>query len=379
MSAVAVLGAGRVGSLIARTLAGEPGLVARAVDRRAPALEPLAGTGVETRAADLSDPGVVRAAIEGADVAVLAVPGALGFELLRTLVELGMPVVDISFSPEDPRALDAGARERGIPAVVDCGVAPGLSNLVAGRSAAEMEEVDSVRILAGGLPANPRPPWRYRAPFSPADVIEEYVRPARIRVDGEERIRPALSEIERVEIEGVGTLEAFLTDGLRTLLDSIPAGTMVEKTLRWPGHAEKVRALRESGFFHDSTIEIGGVEIAPRRLSERLLARAWALGPGEEELTVLRVEIEGVREGERVRDTWELLDRTDPESGATSMARTTGFPAVAVARLVASGSWDLPGVHAPETLGADPEIAETILAEVRARGVRIDRRTEPFG
>ncbi|MDX1622755.1 MAG: saccharopine dehydrogenase C-terminal domain-containing protein [Gemmatimonadota bacterium] len=370
-----VLGAGRVGGLIARTLADEPALAVRAVDRSDRALAGL-GDRVEARAADLSDAGLVQPLVEGADVALLSMPGAIGFELLRALVDHGIPTVDVSFSPEDPRALDPVARERGIPVIVDCGVAPGLSNLMVGRSVSGLDEVESVRILVGGIPSDPRPPWGYRAVFHPADVLEEYVRPARIRLDGEVLVRPALSGIETVEVEGVGTLEAFLTDGLRTLLDTIPAATMIEKTLRWPGHAAKMRALRDSGFLNEGQIEVGAVEVAPRAVSERLLKRAWALRPGEEELTVLRVEVEGEREGERVRDTWTLFDRTDPETNDTSMARATGFPAVAVARAVTEGAWMKPGVHPPETLGAEPDLADRILEEIRGRGVRIEVRSE---
>lgn len=379
MTRIAVLGAGRVGALIARDLAADTGFEIVAVDVREEALNPLAADGIETRTSDLSDGSAVREAVAGADVVIGAVPGAMGLRLLETLIEASKPVVDISFSAEDPRFLDERARDRGVPVVVDCGVAPGLSNLMVGLSAASLEEVASVRILAGGLPARPTGPWAYRAVFSPADVIEEYVRPCRMRVDGEDVVVEALSGVERVELEGVGTLEAFHTDGLRSLLDTIDAPTMVEKTLRWPGHAEKARALRDSGFFDEGPVRVADVEVVPRDLAVRLLSEAWALREGEEELTLLSVEVEGRRGGGPARERWELFDRTDSDTGATSMARTTGFPAAAVARLLAAGRWSRPGVHPPEALADEPAVAGAVLDAVRERGVVIRRRSSPAG
>lgn len=373
MSRAVVLGAGRVGALIARDLA-RSGFAVRAVDARRDAVRPLADAGLESGVADLADPVAVRDAVRGADVAVGAVPGRMGLALLAALVEAGVPTVDISFSPEDPRALDEAARAKGIPMVVDCGVAPGLSNLLVGRAAAAMERVDAVRILVGGLPAAPEPPWGYRAVFSPSDVIEEYVRPCRMRVDGEDVVVPALSGIETVTFPEVGRLEAFCTDGLRSLLDTIDAPTLVEKTLRWPGHAERAAALRDSGFFGEEPVVIDGAKVVPRLVAERLLAEAWALPPGEEEFTLLSVEVEGEREGRSARKAWTLLDRTDPATGDTSMARTTAFPAAAVARLVVEGTWAEPGVVPPEILGADEAIARAVLDDLAARGVRVQRR-----
>src|SRR5690606_32088701 len=154
-----------------------------------------------------------------------------GYAVLRRLIEAGRDVVDISFFPEDAFTLDALARSRGVRAVVDAGVAPGLSNLVLGHLAATMETTESFSCLVGGLPVRRDGVWEYRALFSPGDVIAEYVRPARLRRGGQDLILPALEEIESVEIGGVGPLEAFLTDGLRTLLRTMDTPSMIEKTL----------------------------------------------------------------------------------------------------------------------------------------------------
>ncbi len=306
----------------------------------------------------------------------IAVPGFLGHAVLRTVIEAGTAVVDISFSPEDPMVLHDFASEKGVRAIVDCGVAPGLSNVLVGFSAAEFERLDDVLILVGGLPRKRVWPWEYRAVFSPTDVLEEYVRPCRVRLDGREVVRPALSEVELVEFPQVGTLEAFLTDGLRTLLQTIPARTLREKTLRYPGHAERMRLLREAGFLDASPIQVGDGMVSPRNLTERLLFPSWKLGSGEEEFTILRVSLVGERGRERRRIEWDLFDVTDPATGFTSMARTTGFPCAALVRMLADGSWSRPGVHPPERLGGDRALVDRLLSELQARGVRLTRREE---
>ncbi len=372
MEKAVVLGVGRVGSLIARTLSGD-GLAVRAVDARAESLAAFE-PGIETRVADLTDPREFDRAVSGANVAVLAVPGFLGFDLLERIVGLGIPAVDISFLPENALALDEPARRSGARVVVDCGVAPGLSNLMVGVSVATLDSVEEVRILVGGLPEERDGGWDYRAVFSPADVIEEYVRPCRMRLSGNDVVVPALTDVERLDFPGIGTLEAFNTDGLRTLLETVRAPTMVEKTLRWPGHAERARALRDSGFLDLEPVEVGNARVVPRALAVELLSREWALGADEKEFTLLRVEVAGSRDGKPARDVWTLLDRTEPGTGATSMARTTGFPAVALAKALAVPGAVEPGVHPPELLGS--RLVDAVLEEVRSRGVEIRRSQE---
>lgn len=369
---VAVLGAGLVGKTIVRDLAAEPALRVTAVDRDARALE---GTGpAEAKVADLADPARVAAVAREVDLIVAAVPGHLGARVVRAAVEAGRPVVDISFSPEDPYALDDAARDAGVAVIPDCGVAPGLSNLLVGAAAAGFDRLDAARILVGGLPSRRDWPWEYRAVFSPSDVIEEYTRPSRYRRNGREVVAPAMSGTERIDLPEIGTVEAFDTDGLRTLLRNVDAPELREKTLRWPGHAEKIRVLRDTGFFSEETVTVGGVGVAPRRVSEALLARAWERSPDDEEFTVLRVEAHGVEGGRPARWAWDLLDRTDRTTGTTSMARTTAFPCAIVARFLLDGSWSEPGVHPPEDIGRDASLVERVLDGLARRGVRV--RTE---
>jgi saccharopine dehydrogenase-like NADP-dependent oxidoreductase len=190
-------------------------------------------------------------------------------------------------------------------------------------------------------------------------------------------VTPPLTDLEHLDFAGVGTLEAFLTDGLRTLLHTVPVPFMKEKTLRYPGHAQKISLLKASGFLDEEPVEVGGATVTPLAVTSRLLFPHWELREGEDELTALRVVVEGVQGGRRRLSTWDLLDRRDPVSGLSSMARTTGFTCTAVARLVASGAWRRPGVSAPEHVGRDEASFRTVLADLAARGIAFQVREEP--
>jgi saccharopine dehydrogenase-like NADP-dependent oxidoreductase len=329
--------------------------------------------------ADLSDESVVTRAAQAADVVVGAVPGAIGFATLRAALGAGRPVVDISFFPEDPFSLDDLARRHGVTAVVDAGVAPGISNLLLGHLASRLDEVTRFECYVAGVPARPEPPWHYKAPFSPADVIAEYVRPARLVRGGAVVAVPALSEPELLEFEGVGTLEAFATDGLRTLLRTVRCPEMVEKTMRWPGHRQRVEALRDAGFFSDVPVTVGDVAVRPVDVAAALLFPAWHLGDGEEDLTVMRVIVEGRSAGRTVRHGFELLDRYDRETGTTSMARTTGYTCSATVRLLAAGGYHRPGIAPLESVGGEPGCADTILADLSRHGVTLRETVSEAG
>lgn len=377
MKSVAVLGAGLVGSLVAKDLAADGRWSVLSVDRSEEALGGLAGVpNLVAERADLADAAEVSRIAAKVDVVVGAVPGFLGTQTVRAALEARRPVADISFSPEDPFELKGVAKANGVPAIVDCGVSPGLSNLAVGRAGALLDDLDEVRIFVGGLPAARHWPFEYRSVFSPTDVVEEYLRPARC-VEGEEVVvRPALSGVEPLDVPGVGTVEAFYTDGLRTLLRTVKARHLFEKTLRYPGHADRMRMLRETGFFSVEPVSVDGVAVVPRRLTEALLFHSWRRPEGEEELTFLRVVCDGRRGGRRVRRTLELLDRTDRATGDTSMARTTGFPCTTAARLLLEGAFTTPGVFPPELLAGDDAVYGRFLGELAARGVAVEETEE---
>ena len=248
MKKVVVLGAGLVGKEVARDLSMD--FEVTSVDSQQDNLTwAFEGTPVLTWVADLSDPATIQEVVEPADIVVGALPGSLGRFVLENVIEAGKDVVDIAFFPEDPFELDQLARDKGVTAIVDFGVAPGMSNLFMGYHNAQMRHVEKFDCMVGGLPVIRDWPFEYKAGFSPADVVEEYTRPARYVDHGRMVTRPALSDPELVRFDGVGALEALNTDGLRTLATTMNAPYMKEKTLRYPGHGRFMEALRMVGFF----------------------------------------------------------------------------------------------------------------------------------
>jgi saccharopine dehydrogenase-like NADP-dependent oxidoreductase len=374
---VTVLGAGLVGSAIVADLAQDSNLAVTAVDANAAALARLAAkTGVPMQAADLRAPGAIAAAVADADLVVLAVPGFMGFDSLRQVIEAGKSVVDISFFPEDAFLLDDLAKAKGVTAVVDCGVAPGMSNVIAGYVESRLDQLDSYLCYVGGLPKVRRWPYEYKAVFSPIDVLEEYTRPARYVEHGEIVVRPALSGVELIDLPGVGTLEFFNTDGLRTLMRTFRAPNMKEVTLRYPGHANLMAILRESGFFGTEAISVDGQSVRPLAVTAKLLFDEWKLQPGEEDFTVLRVVMAGKQDGRAVRYTYDLLDSYDKATGTTSMARTTGYTCAIVARLVLGGQFRQVGICPPEYVGRTPGCYGPFMDALAARNIVVKETIE---
>jgi len=368
---IAVLGGGLVGGFIAEQLAADASLAVTLYDRDRETLKRRGlNPHLATQQLDMANVRHVRDAAHAADLVIGALPGHLGYAALEAVLEAGRNTVDISFFPEDPYGLSELAERKGVTAVVDCGVMPGLGGLLALHFAAELAHVERVTIMVGGLPAVRRWPLEYKAPFSPVDVIEEYTRPARLVEYGRVVSKPALSDVELVELPGVGTLEAFNTDGLRTLLKNLTAPHMREKTLRYPGHAEKIRLLRELGFFDEEPVQAGGASVRPLDVAAALLIKHWKLAPGEQELTVMRVEVEGADEaGHRLVHRADLLDRGDPATGALSMARTTGYPAVFAARMILDGDLPARGILPAELLGADDALCDKLLDSLAEVGI----------
>ncbi len=367
---IVVLGAGRVGSAIIKDLAKDTDFEVKAVDASSETLGRLRGVErVSTCLADLSVRSEVAKVLQGADLVVGAVPGPIGFKTLKTVLECGKSAVDISFFEEDAFRLDDLARQKGLTAIVDCGIAPGCWNIIVGYHEAMMDRLHRIECMVGGLPAVRTQPYEYKAVFSPIDVIAEYTRPARILIDGKVVTKPALSELKREDFPDVGTLEAFYTDGLRTLLTTVKAPSMREKTLRYPGHVEKIKMLRDTGFFSETPVDIKGVKVCPMDLTAKLLFPMWQLGEGEEDLTVMRIVVEGEKEGRRQTHTYELLDRYDRITETTSMARTTGYSCTAVVRLIASGRYKRIGISPPEFVGREPGCYEFVLGDLARHGV----------
>jgi saccharopine dehydrogenase-like NADP-dependent oxidoreductase len=319
---------------------------------------------------------MVKKLSSGYRLVISAVPGFLGHQTLKSVIEAKTNVVDITFAPEDFMLLNELAKEKGVTAICDMGVAPGMSNLLAACLVKQLDKADDVKIYVGGLPKERTWPYEYKAVFSPIDVIEEYTRPARFRKNGKEVIMPALSDIEPMNLEGVGDVEAFNSDGLRSLLGSLDVPNMIEKTLRYPGHVEKMRILRETGFFRTDPVMINGLQVRPIDMTAKLLFPMIRLGEGEEDLTVMLIQAEGVRKGKRMRLSYYLLDSWDPKTRIHSMARTTGYAASMAARLLIKGIYQKTGVNTPEALVDNEKVLPFLLDGLKERGVIYTYREE---
>jgi lysine 6-dehydrogenase len=364
---IIVLGAGLVGKAIATDLVKT--FEVTSADINEEALKALSIQGIKTERADLSDSNVLSALIKPFDLVVGAVPGFMGFKTAHTVIEAGKNMVDISFFPEDPFELDELAKKKNVTIVTDCGVAPGMGNIILGYHYKRMK-IQNYECLVGGLPVVREWPYEYKAVFSPIDVIEEYIRPARYVQNGAVVIKEALSDPELISFAGVGTLESWNSDGLRSLIKTMPdIPNMIEKTLRYPGCIEYLRVLRETGFFSYEEMEVKGVKIRPIDVTAKLLFPKWKLKPGEEEFTVMRIRIEGQENGKPKKYEYNLLDRTEKNTGTLSMARTTGYTCTAAAHLVLDGRYTRKGISPPEFLGEDESHYNFIVDHLKARGV----------
>lgn len=370
MSNVIVLGAGMVGSAMALDLAEEHQVTMADLDSTVLNKLRERDNSIKTRQLDVTHVAELQNTIKQHDLAICAVPGFLGFRTLKAVIEADMNVIDISFFPENALELDGLAKDRGITAIVDCGVAPGMDNLILGYHNEKMNVTD-FECLVGGLPEVRKWPFYYKAPFSPVDVIEEYTRPARYIDDGKLVIREPLTDCEFVEFDGVGTLESFNSDGLRSLIYTMPhIPNMKEKTLRYPGHVEYIRALKESGFFSRERIETDGNMVSPLEFTSKILFREWKLGENEKELTVMRVTLRGKNDRDQTEEiVYDLHDKYCTETGISSMARTTGYTATAVANLFLDGLFSEKGVFPPELIGRYEACFSYILKYLEKRDI----------
>jgi lysine 6-dehydrogenase len=273
--------------------------------------------------------------------------------------------------PENPLALNEEAREKGVTIVPDCGLAPGISNILVGHSVKKLDKVQAVYIMVGGLPEKPVPPLGYVVTWSAENLIDEYTRRARIVRAGKRVMVDALTGLEHVYFPGLGKLEAFYTDGLRTLLHTMMGvEEMWEKTLRYPGHAEKIRLLKALGFFEKGRINVYGADVSPRELTIKLLERKLRK-PRMRDVVALKIEVSGLRHGEKRSYVYHLINRYDDKRKITAMARTTAYPASITAQLILAGTLRERGVVPPEEIGMKDELFQHFMNELGKRGINI--------
>ena len=372
---IIVLGAGLVGSAIAIDL--KKYFNVTSVDVNPSNLKKLKDDyGIDIIKADLSSEKEIKKLVKDFDLVIGALPGFMGFKTAKTIIEAGKNMVDISFFSEDPFELDKLAKKNKVTIVTDCGVAPGMGNIILGYHNEKMK-INSFKCLVGGLPLVREWPYEYKAVFSPIDVIEEYIRPARY-VEGDRLVtKEALSDPELIFFDKAGTLEAWNSDGLRTLIKTMKIPNMIEKTLRFPGCIEYLRVLRESGFFSYQPIEVDGRKIRPVDVTAKLLFPKWKLKPGEGDFTVMKITIQGTEKGKNKTYVYDLYDQFDEKTNTISMARTTGFTCSAVANLVINNKFNQQGICPPEYVGADEAHFQFVMNYLKQRGVvyKVDVRS----
>ena len=340
MKKIVVLGCGIVGSAIAKDLF-DAGYAVTVADISASAFQRLSGYAkIDVRHVDLANSRQIQKLIEPFDLVIGAVPGFMGYATLKSVIEAGKNVVDISFFPEDPFTLNDVAAKANVTAVVDCGVAPGLSHILFGNLVQEFDQTDSLICYVGGLPVMREKPFEYRFCFSALDVIEEYTRLARYVEHGQMVVKEALSDIEDMDFASIGTLEAFNSDGLRTALQTLNVPHMLEKTLRYPGHAEKMKLLRDCGFFSNDPISFDDCTVSPMEMTAKVLFPKLHFGEGEADLTIMRIIGAGQKDHQPIRRVYDLFDRYDSQKNVSSMARTTGYTCSAVAQLFLEDIFD---------------------------------------
>ena len=346
---ILVLGGGAQGRVIAADLARSlPSDQVSVADVRRPAL-PSEVAWVE---ADASDKQALARLISGYDLAVGALPSRYGFGAMEAAIEAGRPLVDVSFAAEDPLTLSEAARKKGVTVAVDCGLAPGLSHLLCGDLVGRNGAPEKLEILVGGVAQDKARPYGYVVTWSLDDLVEEYTRPARIVRDGKPTELPVFSETVLEEVDGAGTMESFLSDGLRTLIDTLPGvRDMEEKTLRWPGHVDAIRPLLASGKFLEEFREKCVVD-PPADLVALVVRARWKGGRTE---------------------TITMTDKYDPATKLSAMARTTAFTTSVMAQLAAQGGIREKGVLPPELIARDPKATEFVVVEMEKRGVRFGR------
>jgi lysine 6-dehydrogenase len=369
MSRIVVLGCGAVGKHMAIDLCKDPGCEVISVDVNQEALERLAREHpIQTRVEDLSTAEGIARAVEDADLVIGSVPYSIAYVMLEGIIHAGKNIVDISYILEDPFGLDDLAKEKGVTAVVDCGVAPGMANIILGDHSRKMK-VSRYECYVGGIPKARNAPFEYKSPFPVLEVLEEYAGSGRRVEDGKVIVEPMLSETVTIDFEEIGPLACLNSDGLRTLIRTMDIPDMLEKTLRYPGHVDLMRIFRDAGFLNLTPIQVRGALVRPIDVTASLFSPLWKYRPGEADLTVMRLVISGEEDGKPATYTYELYDEYDPATGTLSMARTTGYTCTAVARLVLDGGYSQKGISPPEFVGRSEGCRERVERYLEDRGV----------
>lgn len=347
---IVVVGAGGMGSVIARDLSSANDVTV--IDSNPKALNALVG--VDTFNGPINEfRGLVTA-----DLVVTALPSDVAPDIMKYLLKKGKKVVDISFTDYNPFELDSLARSNNALYVPHAGFAPGLSNILAGWLYYSENSRD-MEILVGGLQERPLPPMNYNPTFNASSVIDEYTRPARYLRNGKIETAEPLASIEKEEVKGFGELDTFYSDGLATILDTLRDATVIEKTYRYPGHLDKMKFLRDMGYFSD--LKMNGS--SPREISNGIFR---SLAGNYRDVSILKVKS---LDGKKTE--FQCIDHYDVKTGTTSMARMTGYSAAAIAEGVLHGMAPEKGVFATEWIGKQKEYFDHVLYYLEERSINV--------
>lgn len=373
-----VLGAGLQGSACAYDLlqndeVTQVRLADIDVGHIAPFLAPYSGKRLIPTPLDVRDKDAVRALMRECDAVMSAIPYYFNLDLAKLAVECGVHFCDLGGNTEivlEQKELDTQAREKGITVVPDCGLAPGMVNILAQRGIDQLDKTDEVRIYVGGLPQHPEGPLNYQIVYSLEGVLDYYTTLSWVVRNGKQEQVKALSEVVPVHFEQpVGELEAFHTAGGLSTMASRYEGkipTMEYKTLRYPGHAKIMEAIRELGLLELEPIDVKGVRVAPRDVAVAAMGPRLTK-PKSQDLVALRVTVKGQKDGKDKTINFELIDRYDESRGISAMMRTTGYSLSITGQMQASGEVKPAGVHTPDECIP----AEKYISELAKRGVVI--------
>lgn len=384
MSNFLVVGAGMMGAALAKDLIeSDREHAVTLADRSAVQLARAAGSVSSERLTflelDITEEKGSEAAFRDSDVVLGALPHSQSVPALATAVRNDVHYVDLVGSRTEARLEhDEAARARGVCLISGMGVAPGISNVCVGRAVDALDETETARILVGGVPLHPEPPLYYRVVYAIESVLNAYERPARVKLDGQVQEVAPLSGLEAIAFPApFDRMECFYTDGLNSLLHTMGERVdreLVEKTIRYPGHAQAIETLKACGLFSREPIESRGMEVVPRHVLENLLEETLARGD-ERDVTLLRVVVEGKKEGRATTHAFEMVDQYDTGTHLTSMARTTCFPASIAAQLIAAGTIDRVGCLFPEDLFCG-DLYETLMSYLEERGVVVSHSVQ---
>ena len=373
-----VLGAGLQGSACAFDLLRNPGVTRVTLadlhpDRLPPFLAAVKDPRLQPLVLDVSDGAAVRQALAGHDAAMSAIPYYFNAPLAAAAVEAGCHFADLGGNTEivfEQKKLHDAAVARGVSVIPDCGLAPGMVNILAAEGIRRMDRAERVKIYVGGLPEHPEPPLNYQIVYSLEGALDYYTTPSWILRGGKRVTVDALSELEPVEFPApVGTLEAFHTAGGVSTLPFAYEGkvdVMEYKTLRYPGHVAVMKPIRELGLLDLEPIQVKGQTVVPRDLFIAAVTPKLHKPQGRD-LVALRVEVTGTRDGRPHTVRWQLVDRMDEATGISAMMRTTGYSLSITAQMQADGRVTRKGVLTPDEAVPYADY----VAELARRGVEI--------